>query len=425
MIPEFKSWVGCAEEHPPSPPPGFGAMAKTLEKSRHWFPEVHGGCTSVATRGSISLPLMTSPLGLPLSTSRNTPLNGTLVAIPNALHPLKGSGGHLARSNEAEPDVVAAAAAAYAALAQSNDATMIDPDLLIQFLTNPSILQTLSDKLAANPPANHVGVESRSNENVEQQGGIGARANGRSWNPSDIDQIRGEVSVRCADSHSGALALPADGTVAVGHDRPPGFGPSASLGSLSGTSDSRLPTGPGQAAQQRSQGGPRSQAGQGFSMPSRPVNGQSMTPASIPSPLSAGQLPALGSGRPLSQRDEQYYKDLISQHGRKDDDEYWAGTTAMDTGRPRTMSSDIDRRSERSEGSGREDMEFAGLSLWQGDTDSRSGQSRGKSRKACIYFSTSRGCRNGPSCAFVHESTNAERAKRPKLEGKESGKGYR
>lgn len=414
-------------------------MTKTLEKSRHWFPEVHGGSTLGTSRGSISIPLMTSPLGLPLSTSRNTPLNGTPVAIPNALNPLKGSVGHLARSNEAEPDVVAAAAAAYAALAQSNDATMIDRDLLIQFLTNPSILQTLSDKLAANPPANHVGVECRSNDNVEQQGGIGARANGRSWNPSDIEQVRGEVSVRCADSHSGALALPADGTIAVGHDRPPGFGPSASLGSLSGTSDSRLPTGLGQAAQQRSQGGPRSQAGQGFPIPSRPVNGQSMTPASIPSPLSAGQLPALGSGRPLSQRDEQYYKDLISQHGRKDDDEYWAGTTAMETGnsyagsgRPRTMSSDIDRRSERLEGSesegrwsGREDMEFAGLSLRQGDMDSRSGQSRGKSRKACIYFSTSKGCRNGHSCAFVHESTNAERAKRPKLEGKESGKGYR
>lgn len=58
--------------------------------------------------------------------------------------------------------------------------------------------------------------------------------------------------------------------------------------------------------------------------------------------------------------------------------------------------------------------------------ESRSGQSRGKSRKACIYFTTSRGCRNGNSCAFVHESNNAERAtKRAKLDGKESSKGYR
>jgi hypothetical protein len=48
-------------------------------------------------------------------------------------------------------------------------------------------------------------------------------------------------------------------------------------------------------------------------------------------------------------------------------------------------------------------------------SSSRSGmtQPRGKSRKACIYFNTPKGCRNGTSCVFLHES-NEERTKRQK-----------
>lgn len=313
------------------------------------------------------------------------------------------------RSNEAGPDVAAAAAAAYAALSQSNDATMIDRELLIKFLTNPGMLQNLSEKLAQNPPGT-IG-------SLEQHTGNGARGNGRPWNPTVIEQNKGgqrysETSISVADPLSGH-----------GYDRPPGFG-APPLGA----------NGLGQTPQS---------LGQGYAPP-RPLNMQAPPPQSISPPISAAQPTVSGSGRSISQRDDQYYKDLISQHGRKNEEIVWGGVGAVETvnsypggGRSRANGPDRDRKLEKSErpdrperpDSGarwaeRDDMDMAGMPVRQGDGESRSGQSRGKSRKACIYFSTSRGCRNGNSCAFVHESNNGERAKRPKLEGKDS-KGHR
>lgn len=314
-----------------------------------------------------------------------------------------------ARSNEAGPDVAAAAAAAYAALSQSNDTTMIDRELLIKFLTNPSMLQSLSEKLAQNPPGT-IG-------SLEPHTGNGVRGNGRPWNPTVIEQNKGgqrypETSIPSADPLPGH-----------GYDRPPGFG-APPLGA----------NGLGQAPQS---------LGQGYAPP-RPLNMQALPPQSISPPISAAQSTVSGSGRSVSQRDDQYYKDLISQHGRKNEENVWGGVGAVETGnsypgggRPRANGPDRDRKLEKSErterseraDSGarwpeRDDMDMSGMPVRQGDGENRSGQSRGKSRKACIYFSTSRGCRNGNSCAFVHESNNGERAKRPKLEGKDS-KGYR
>lgn len=386
-----------------SPPPGFTLQTSIPTKSRPWFPEAPQEVSTSITASS------TAPaLGPPVSTGRNAmPPNGIAMHTTSISTARAGPLAPPARTNDAGPDVAAAAAAAYAALSQSNDATMIDRELLIKFLTNPSMLQNLSEKLAQNPPGT-IG-------SLEPHTGNGARGNGRPWNPTVTEQNKGgqrypETSIPVADTLPGH-----------GYDRPPGFGVPP-LGA----------NGLGQA--------PPQSLGQGYAPPRL----QALQPQSTSPPISATQPTVSGSGRSISQRDDQYYKDLISQHGRKNEESVWGGVAAVETGnsypgggRPRANGPDRDRKLEKSDrierserpDSGarwaeRDDMDMAGMPVRQGDGESRSGQSRGKSRKACIYFSTSRGCRNGKSCAFVHESNNGERAKRPKLEGKDS-KGYR
>lgn len=386
-----------------SPPPGFPSSS-THVKSRNWFPEAPQDNNSFLLATSTA-----SAYGPPITISKNlVPPNGTAVQTMNTFNGRIGSMALPARTTEGgtEPDVAAATAAAYAALQQSNDATMIDRELLIKFLTNPSMLQSLSEKLAQNPPGNH-GVNRRNPDSVDHNG-MGARGNGRVWNPTMTDQNKG------GQRYAEAPAVVEDLHTSHGYDRPPGFGAPPGTNGL------------GQAPPQ---------PGQGYG-PSGSI------PLSSISQLSAGyDQPAVsGSGRPISQRGEQYYKDLISQHGRKDEESVLGGAGAIDTGNsyrgvawPKTIGPDRERRiesAERTERSerpdsrarwaGRDVVEMAALSVRQGDSDqpSRLGQSRGKSRKACLYFSTSRGCRNGSSCAFLHEVNNAERAKRPKPEGK-------
>lgn len=398
-----------------SPPPGFPSSS-THVKSRNWFPEAPQDNNSFLLATSTA-----SAYGPPITISKNlVPPNGTAVQTMNTFNGRIGSMALPARTTEGgtEPDVAAATAAAYAALQQSNDATMIDRELLIKFLTNPSMLQSLSEKLAQNPPGNH-GVNRRNPDSVDHNG-MGARGNGRVWNPTVTEHAKSgqrhlETAVGITDPH-----------MRHGYDRPPGFGAPSGANAL------------GQAPPQ---------PGQGYAHPG-PLTIQSLPLPNMPPPTSVGydQSIVSGSGRPISQRDEQYYKDLISQHGKNEEDIWGAigvpetGNSYPGGGRPRASGLDREKRlgsAERTERpertdsrarwAGREDVDMAGLSIRQGDGDqaNRSGQSRGKSRKACIYFSTSRGCRNGSSCAFLHETNNAERAKRPKLEGKESNIGYR
>lgn len=348
-------------------------------KSRNWFPEAPQEITSLPASSTANV------LGPPVSISGNIlPPNG--IAMQTTTNMSNARTAPPARTSESGPDVAAAAAAAYAALSQSNDTTMIDRELLIKFLTNPSMLQNLSEKLAQNPPGT---LE-------PQHTGNGARGNTRPWNSTPVEQGKG--GQRFVEP-------------STAYDRPPGFG---------------APPGVAQAPPQ------------GYA-PLRPLD---MPQQSVSPPISASQPAVSGSGRSVSQRDDQYYKDLISQHGRKNEENAWGGVGGVETensfGRARANGihrdsrklekSDRIDRSERADSGARwadRDADMMDMGARPGE-ESRSGQSRGKSRKACIYFTTSRGCRNGNSCAFVHESNNAERAtKRAKLDGKESSKGYR
>ncbi|CAK9196485.1 unnamed protein product, partial [Sphagnum troendelagicum] len=201
---------------------------------------------------------------------------------------------------ETEPDVIAAAAAAYAALSQSNDHTKIDCGLLLKFLRNPSMMKNVSSELSSKDS-----VENRVHE-VSNLGTEGTRiGNGNQQDPAAI---------------SFPLYIPA----------------------------------------------------------TRPTSAQLHPPLSVPPPAPQPVMPV--SGRPLSQHDEQYLKDLILQHGRNSSED------------------DVHRGMN---GRVQENVESI----------SRSGMTRprGKSRKACIYFNTAKGCRNGSSCVFIHDSNNVER----------------
>ena len=442
-----------------SPPPGFGITTK-LFKSRNWFPEGPQNSGSLRDlNGRASLTSLVTSLPTRQNIPHTSPAN-------IQIRPKFSNGSPIPTvpptRTETEPDIAAAAAAAYAALMQSSDDT-IDRDLLIQFLTNPSMLQNLSNKSGASAPTSQIMqiqtlsrvLDHRLNKSVEQPLAIGV--NGQPWIPPLSNFLRRhgeqEVSQSTCDNfpNTGPRNPETPGVAggpltATGFERPPGFGQPPTLNGLSnfpGAFDGRPPGGPLHTSHRAPTGPPPQmpQNGQGYRPPSRPTNMPPLASSSIALSLPAPQPAASSSGRPLSQRDEQYYKDLISQHGKKSEEDSWDGVGAIEMGNsysasalPRaTSSSGRTERAERIDSGqrwpGREDMDLSGLSVRQGEgpgsVESRSGQMRGKSRKACIYFSTPRGCRNGSNCQFLHEPNNSERSKRPKVEGKDSSKGSR
>jgi len=324
---------------------------------------------------------------------------------------------------ETEPDVIAAATAACNALSQCNDNNIIDHELLMKFLRNPSMLKGLAGQFSSNDSAKNQ-VDAISNLFTEGT----RRGNGNKWAPKapsleaplgeqELLQSGGDISVKERKMPVVAGAAPPSNVV---FERPPGFSPALATtgpGSFQKTFDARMSNGPMQACLPHP-----AQNGQLYIPATRPPSAQLQAPLSVPLP-SASQTVMSSSGRPLSHHDEQYFKDLISQHGRNSTNEVPGGTATSSTGRSTESAP---------RWPGNEDIDVAGLSTRlvdeprNGET-TRSGmtQLREKSRKACIYFNTPKGCRNGASCVFLHESSNKERAKRQKGEGGKAERGHK
>jgi hypothetical protein len=322
-----------------------------------------------------------------------------------------------------EPDVIAAATAACNALSQCNDNNIIDHELLMKFLRNPSMLKGLAGELSSNDSAKNQVDEI---SNLFTEGTI--RGNGNKWAPKapsleaplgeqELLQSGGDTSVKERKMPVVARAAPPSNVV---FERPPGFSPALATtgpGSFQKTFNARMLNGPMQACLPHP-----AQNGQLYIPAARPPSAQLQAPLSVPLP-SASQTVTSISGRPLSHHDEQYFKDLISQHGRNSTNEVPGGTATSSTGR--SMES-------APRWPGNEDIDVAGLSTRLADEPrngetTRSGmtQLREKSRKACIYFNTPKGCRNGASCVFLHDSRNKERAKRQKGEGGQAERGHK
>jgi len=407
-----------------SPPPGFGNFAKKpTPVVTNWLPGAaheNGRTRAPADFNGPSLGF-SHPVGSTISASENipsfnldqkrsNPSNGTLVPTVTPSH-----------LTQMEPDVMAATAAAYAALAQSNDDTMIDHELLLKFLRNPSMLKDLSGQLSSKDSP-----ENRGNESSKLGTEGTRRGNGSQWVPiatsfpvlpeQELLQSGGAIGLNERKTSVVPGATPVD----VAFERPPGFGPALATNGpdiFPETVNARISNGLMQASQPH-----MVQDGQLYTAAARPPSAQLHAPSvQPPAPQAVTSLP----GRPLSHHDEQYLKDLISQHGRNsNDDDVRGGMDELQDGLYRATSSS--GRSEKYEPAlrwpGKEEIDPVAPSSRLGDaarngpsSSSRSGmtQPRGKSRKACIYFNTPKGCRNGTSCVFLHES-NEERTKRQK-----------
>ncbi|KAG6546396.1 hypothetical protein Mapa_012136 [Marchantia paleacea] len=328
-----------------------------------------------------------------------------------------------ATSNQtgAEPDVAAAAAAAYAALSKSKEVgSMIDNNLLIQLLKDPSLMQALTNKQTFPLPNSQsefssnlaVGGPSRVPENVNQTQNGSSVALGSHW-PTVSSVFPSTV----AGGQDGAQTRIGDGFV-QGSDR---------FQRKSGTDDrsqlfmavplnggpmfSEMMSGGRVGTTAASRPGNTGAGPPGFGSGSAPPGFGSNPSAVHGSQLATSHTTATGSARPLSRHDEQYFKDLIMQHGCKsadDDDHGRAGfegqgniSAARSRGGAETPALRWFGGMTEEEDSGRFDRSRRESDRLSTSVDPQ--QTRSKSRKTCIYYGTSRGCRNGSSCTFVHE----------------------
>ncbi|KAI3460376.1 hypothetical protein Pfo_017039 [Paulownia fortunei] len=120
---------------------------------------------------------------------------------------------------------------------------------------------------------------------------------------------------------------------------------------------------------------------------------------SVPDVISA---PSPTLGAPMK-KDINYYKSLIQQHG----------------GERRDVLPQFAHQSNQSVGTSQEPLNFM-----------KSRESKPKIMKPCIYFNSSKGCRNGANCAYQHDSSSQQRvngipevqsAKRVKLDREITG----
>lgn len=363
--------------------------------------------------------------GVPVFRGRNPPV---VDHVPDVFSSRPSSTSVLpdnpASSNQtgAEPDVAAAAAAAYAALAKSKEVgSMIDNNLLIQLLKDPSLMQALTNKQTFSLPNSQsefssnltVGGPSRAPENVNQTQNGSSVALGSHW-PTVSPVFPSSV----AGGQDGSQTRIGDGFVQASDrfQRKSGTDdrsqPFMAVPVNGGPLFSEMMNGGRAGTPAASRPGNTGAGPPGFGSGSAPPGfGSNPPPAVHGSQLATSHTTAPASARPLSRHDEQYFKDLIMQHGCKsaDDDDHgragFEGQGNISVSRSRGGAESPALRwfggLTEEEESGRFDRSRRESDRLSTSVESQ--QSRSKSRKTCIYYGTSRGCRNGSSCTFVHE----------------------
>lgn len=273
---------------------------------------------------------------IPVSSSQGIPLKpqSNILTPPQPRNSNERSAGGVVPG--AEPDVVAAASAAFTAIMKSSEqGSLIDRDLLIKILHNPELIgKWLTD--------------------------YGMSSN------SQALPVRSSVAMNLAAAQSG----PPLGYVHRGEPTTPFSGPPTS----------------------------------GFFQP--------VTNAVVPTlhqPPSAGivKTPAAVMKAPV--KDIFYYKSLIQQHGGE---------------KPETHEQTIPQFV---------DHQHAGSKTDQLQSPQVARDSKTKNKKPCIYFNSSRGCKNGANCAYHHDMAVQQRigiiqeapsAKRMKIDREITGRTY-
>eukprot|EP01018_Ginkgo_biloba_P024008 Gb_26085 [translate_table: standard] len=320
-----------------------------------------------------------------------------------------------------EPDIAAAAAAAFLAIMRSNEeGSMIDQDLLIKILSNPQIMETLivqhrkiNNTLTENNPSplpNN--KELNGNESTHQ---VAQEASPPAvCKPNDAFQVAPTVIVGSNKSRASTGESPFSCIQGYSH---PSNTETKATRPIEGLDliNARLTKMPMASSAPVPSGGkanPQAVLRPATVPPTSTAHAICQTPKGVPTTVQTISTKRSGS------QNEQYYKNLIQQHGgpNKNDNVHQTG---------------IQYRKDLIQHGGQQKVE-RGPQLQYGNNDRFSSLDANKSkfRKPCMYFNTPKGCRRGASCTFLHEhvdrpridETDMQHAKRAKVEIEVSGR---
>lgn len=266
-----------------------------------------------------------------------------------------------------EPDIVAAASAAFTAIMRSNEeGSLIDRDLLIKILSNPTLIDKLvSEYGAPKEPESSVATVSGPSQ--------------PKFSVTPVSTTQTHIPPESSFSPVSGLSQPPYSVAPVSTPQP--------QYSVSSGSTSHPPIPPPLPPAQMNLSAP----------PTNPTTTYMYARPSIFVPTTDAQ----NASKPLTMTppaNVKYYKSLIQQHGvrRKD---------ASDLKSPHHY----DHGPKNGEASG-QNMEATANSFKQREN-------KPKVSKPCFYFNSGKGCRYGENCAFQHEESFQQRpAKRFKLD---------
>lgn len=281
-----------------------------------------------------------------------------------------------------EPDIVAAAQAALSSVMSNSDqGNLIDRELLMKILSDPKMIEQLI--------ANHAASSSGQN---------GASSSAQSMPSSSTFHGMPVIGSESVVSSSTQNMLSGIGTKKFASSSSPGMPstsaqyipnmvspPKSSFDPVNIGVHRREPLS-GRGARPEMVAPPISAASGPFHPQSRPGSIAHLRP-SAPDMISAAPSPSVT-------KDINYYKSLIQQHGGERRD---------------TMPQFAHQSNQPPPGIGQEPLN----NMMMKPRDSKP-----KIMKPCIYFNSSRGCRNGANCTFQHDVTSQQRVNSiPEVQG--------
>ncbi|CAM6110021.1 unnamed protein product [Calypogeia fissa] len=301
-----------------------------------------------------------------------------------------------------QPDVEAAAAIAFAAHSTIQEmGSMIDMELLIRILKNPSILQFLTSKSSFSIAKSELPEMPAANMNW----------NGASRLPDKINQEQAMNELMGSAANDGINPPPTSHmtTGAVGRQEGGGSKSNESL------------TNAGMVALGQLNGLYNNNAQPVFGTSELNLNG------SMPRGCAKHSSSKLGAqvkaSTPLSRLDEEYFpeyvKGLIVYDGSDNNDSEQSERAASDKGSTGARCGNAYNAPEMKVWNGMEQFnpEIIAVQKLQGNGRTWAGFGVPveaaavplKSRKVCIYFETPQGCHNGNTCAFIHDLSQARK----------------
>ncbi|GLJ17803.1 hypothetical protein SUGI_0311250 [Cryptomeria japonica] len=319
-----------------------------------------------------------------------------------------------------EPDVAAAAKAAFFAIMRSNEeGSMIDPDLLIKILRNPQIIQTLSAQPNKNDNTQMEGIPTSLPINTNVNGNESTLKFQHELNPTNICKPQATPSVNPGINKSGEILSsniqaplnPPISEAKVYVTTELGSQPSERLE----FSNARHMPMSSPALVSSSNGLATSQF---MPRPATVVLPTSSAQVACQTPKGVTVTAPMITGGPkwTGTQNEQYYKSLIQQHGGPNKNDH-------------VNQNGLQYRKELIHQHGVQQGIERGGQLQPGNLGGLCGVDMNKSkfRKPCLYFNSPKGCRRGSSCTFLHELIERPKIdendlKRAKIEIEASGR---